>query len=558
MSLTDTQAGILQATAVIGTLGLLHVPLGDYIFRHLGRTPAKPHWRVERWIYRGIGADPDSEQNWAQYLRSVLALSAAGILVLYAILRLQAHLPYSEGDPGLNPALAWDTAVSFVTNTSWQNYAGESTTGYTAVVAGLGIEAFASAAVGLAIALALVRGLTRRETRNLGNFWVDFTRSCTRVLLPLSLVAGVILVAAGVIDNWNSWLPATLDDGTRTLIPGGPVAAWEPIKLISGDGGGFFNASSAHPFENPSTWSNALEILLMLLVPTAFIRTFGRMVGSLRQSWTLLTVVGVLFGLLLAAGTLAQTAHTGTVTAAVGGQYEGTETRIGINGSTLFGVSATGSADGAGAASYDSFSSMGGGVLLAAMMLGEVSPGGTGSGLYGLLIAVLLAVFVGGLMVGRTPEYLRKRIGFAEMRYVVCYALVAPTLILLFSAVAIALPQGRASMGNPGAHGLTEIIYAFTSNVQSNGSSMSGLSGNTPFYNLTMSAAMLLGRYLPMAFVLALAGRLAGQRPGAVTVGTLRPYGANFLVLTSGAALVLALLNFLPALALGPLADGLH
>ena len=548
-------AGWLQALLVLTVLVAVHVPLGDYMARVLD---GGAHARAERLLYRVCGIDPDREQDWKHYFVSLLAFSLVSVLALFGLFTCQQWLPWSLGHHGMPWQLALDTAVSFTTNTSWQNYAGEAASGHLAVMAGLGVQAFASAAVGMCVALALIRGLVRRSSTDLGNFWVDLFRCVLRILLPLAAVFGIVLIALGVQQNLHgAHTVTTLTGGSQTLI-GGPVGSWEPIKLLSGDGGGFFNASSANPFENPSAWSNAIEILLMLLVPTAFIRTFGRMVGSLRQSWTLLTVVGILFGLLLTAGVLAQSAHTGTVATAVGGQYEGTETRIGINGSTLFGVSATGSADGAGAASYDSFSSMGGGVLLAAMMLGEVSPGGTGSGLYGLLIAVLLAVFVGGLMVGRTPEYLRKRIGFTEMRYVVCYALVAPTLILVFSALAIAVPQGRAGMGNPGAHGLTEIIYAFTSNVQSNGSSMSGLSGNSPFYNLTMTAAMLLGRYLPMAFVLALAGRLAAQRPGAVTMGTLRPYGVNFLVLASGAALVLALLNFLPALSLGPLADAMH
>jgi len=548
-------AGWLQVLLVLSVLVAAHVPLGDYMARTLD---GGSHWRAERLLYRVCGIDPDREQGWKHYFVALMAFSMMGILALFGLLTCQQWLPWSLGHGGMPWQLALNTAVSFTTNTSWQNYAGETTTGHLAVMAGLGVQAFASAAVGMCVGLALIRGLVRRSTSDLGNFWVDLFRCILRVLLPLAIVSGLVLIAMGVEQNLHGAQTLTTVAGAKQTLIGGPVGSWESIKLMSGDGGGFFNASSAHPFENPSAWSSTLEILLMLLVPTAFIRTFGRMVGSLKQSWTLLAVVGILFGLLLAAGTLAQSAHTGTVTASVGGQYEGTETRIGINGSTLFGVSATGSADGAGAASYDSFSSLGGGVLLAAMMLGEVSPGGTGSGLYGLLIAVLLAVFVGGLMVGRTPEYLRKRLGFVEMRYVVCYALVAPTLILVFSAAAVALPAGRAGMGNSGAHGLTEIIYAFTSNVQSNGSSMGGLSGNSPFHNLTMAAAMFIGRYLPMAFVLALAGRLAGQRPGAVTVGTLRPYGVNFVTLATGTALVLALLNFLPALSLGPLADGLH
>jgi K+-transporting ATPase KdpA subunit len=575
VSPTDTQAGILQAAAVVGTLALLHVPLGDYIFRHLVTTPSaegdaaraaaeqrpgpgKPHWRAERWIYRAVGVDADREQNWVQYLRSVLALCATGILVLYAILRLQAHLPYSEGDPGLNPALAWDTAVSFVTNTSWQNYAGESTTGYTAVVAGLGLEAFASAAVGLAVALALVRGLIRRETRQLGNFWVDFTRSCTRVLLPLSLVAGVILVGAGVIDNWHARLPATLADGTGTLIPGGPVAAWEPIKLISGDGGGFFNASSAHPFENPNGFSSAIEIVLMLIVPTALLRTYGRMVGSVRAGYTLLAVAGTLFLLLAALTMLAQHRTADTTTAAAGGAMNGVETRLGVNGSSLFGISSTSSADGAGAASYDSFTALGGGLLMSAMMLGEISPGGVGSGLYGLLMVALVAVFLGGLMVGRTPEFAAKRISSSEMRYVALYLLSGPLMLLTGTALAIALPGERASMNNVGAHGFSEVLYAFTSSANSNGSSFAGLNGNTTWYNLALAFVMLFGRYLPMVFVLALAGSLARQRAGVVTSGTVRTTGPLFAGLTVFSALVLVGLTFLPALALGPIADGLH
>lgn len=546
--------GWSQAVFVLVVLVAVHVPLGDYMALNLdgGR-----HLKAERLIYRVCGVDPDSEQNWRHYLAALTAFSVMSILALFALFTLQRHLPWSLGHGGMPWQLALHTAVSFTTNTSWQNYAGESTTGHLAVMAGLGVQAFASAAVGICVALALTRGLVRHSTGDLGNFWVDLTRAILRVILPLAVVFGLILIGLGVEQNLTgAQALGTVAGGKQTII-GGPVGSWEPIKLMSGDGGGFFNASSAHPYENPSAWSNTLEILLMLLIPTAFVRTFGRMAGSLRLGWTLLAVVGILFGLLLVAGSLAQNAHTGTVTAAVGGQTEGTETRVGVPGSTLFGVAATGSADGALNSSYDSFSSVGGGVLLAAMMLGEIAPGGTGSGLYGLLIVVLVAVFLGGLMVGRTPEFLRKRIGLSEMRYVVLYALVAPTLILLFTAIAMALPTGRSSMLNTGPHGLTEVLYAYTSSVNSNGSAMAGLSGNRPFYNLTMAVAMFAGRYLPIAFTLALAGRLARQRPGTVTAGTLRTSGANFVALATGTALILALLNFLPALSLGPLADGL-
>ncbi|MEU9992624.1 potassium-transporting ATPase subunit KdpA [Streptomyces sp. NPDC048045] len=546
--------GWLQATLILAVVVGLHVPLGDYMARALD---GGPHKRAERALHKVCGIDPDAEQDWRHYLFALLAFSLAGIAALFALFTLQAKLPWSTGHAGMPWRLALHTAVSFTTNTSWQNYAGESATGHLAVMAGLGVQAFASAAVGICAALALIRGLVRRDTDRLGNFWVDLIRTIFRVILPLSILFGIVLIALGVPQNLGGAHTVTTVAGGQQTLLGGPVGSWEPIKLMSGDGGGVFNANSAHPWENPSSITNAIEIVLMLLIPTAFIRTYGRMIGSLRQSWTLLTVVGILFGLLLAAGALAQSAHSGTVTQAVGGQYEGTETRVGVPGSTLFGIAATGSADGAANASYDSFSSLGGGVLMSAMMLGEIAPGGTGSGLYGLIMAVMIAVFIGGLMVGRTPEYLRKRIGFPEMRYVVLYALVAPTAILGCAALAVALGDGRSSMGNPGPHGLTELVYAYTSNVNSNGSAMAGFNGATDFHNLLMVAAMLIGRYVPMVFLLALAGRLARQQPGVVTVGTLQARGVNFVALATGAALVLALLNFLPALSLGPLAEGL-
>ncbi|WP_435226409.1 potassium-transporting ATPase subunit KdpA [Streptomyces sp. Tue6028] len=544
----------LQVTLILAVVVALHVPLGDYMARALD---GGPHRRPERALYKVCGVDPDREQDWRHYLFALLAFTLASIAALFALFTLQGKLPWSTGHEGMPWRLALHTAVSFTTNTSWQNYAGESTTGHLAVMAGLGVQAFASAAVGICAALALIRGLVRRDTDRLGNFWVDLIRTVFRVVLPLSIVFGIVLIALGVPQNLGGAHTATTVAGGQQTLLGGPVGSWEPLKLMSGDGGGVFNANSAHPFENPSAATDAIEIMLMLLIPTAFIRAYGRMIGSLRQSWTLLSVVGILFGLLLAAGNLAQSAHGGTVTEAVGGPYEGTETRFGIPGSTLFGVAATGSADGAANASYDSFSSLGGGVLLSAMMLGEIAPGGTGSGLYGLIMAVMIAVFVGGLMVGRTPEYLRKRIGFPEMRYVVLYALVAPTAILGCAALAVALGDGPSSMGNPGPHGLTELVYAYTSNVNSNGSAMAGFNGATDFHNLLMVAAMLIGRYVPMVFLLALAGRLARQQPGVVTVGTLQARGVNFVALATGAALVLALLNFLPALSLGPLAEGL-
>ncbi|MFD7551129.1 potassium-transporting ATPase subunit KdpA [Streptomyces sp. NPDC059578] len=547
--------GWLQTTLVVAVVVGLHVPLGDHLARVLD---GDRHTRAERVLYRFCGVDPHREQDWRHYLTALLAFSAVGVLALFALFTLQGRLPWSTGHPGMPWRLALHTAVSFTTNTSWQNYVAEDTTGHLAVMAGLGTQAFASAAVGICVALALIRGLVRRDTDHLGNFWVDLTRTLFRVLLPLAVVTGLVFIALGVPQNLDAPQSVTTVTGGPQSLPGGPVGSWESIKLMSGDGGGFFNASSAHPFENPSAWSHALSVVLMLLIPTALLRTYGRLVGSTRQGWTLLAVAGALFTLLAVAGSAAQGAAGGTVPQAVGGSYEGTETRIGVAGSTLFGLAATASADGASGASYDSFTAFGGGVLLSAMMLGEIAPGGTGSGLYGLLVAVLVAVFIGGLMVGRTPEYLGKRLGHHEIRYVALYTLVAPATILLSAALALALGHGRSSMGEPGPHGLTELIYAYTSSVVSNGSAMAGFNGATDFHHLLMSAVMLLGRYLPMVFLLALAGRLARGRSTATTAGTLRTTGVTFVALATGVALLSALLNHLPVLSLGPLAEGLR
>jgi K+-transporting ATPase KdpA subunit len=547
-------AGWLQALLVLGVVGVLHVPLGDYMAKvYTGGR----HWRIERIVYRSCGVDPDSDQRWTHYLRSLLAFSAVGVLGLYAILRLQSGLPLSLGHPGVPAALAFNTAVSFTTNTSWQNYPGESTLGHLALATGLGVQAFASAAVGLAAGVALVRGLVRHRTDQIGNFWVDLTRSLVRVLLPLAAVFAVILIGMGVVQNLAGPHEFTSIAGAEQTILGGPVGSWEPIKLMSGDGGGIFNANSAHPFENPTALSNTIEIILMLLIPTAFIRTFGRMVGDRRQGWALLAVVAILFAGALAAASGAQHAHHNTAPVAAGAAVEGTETRFGVPASALFGVAATGSADGAANTSYDSFTSLGGGTLMATIMLGEVSPGGAGSGLYGLLMLAMLTVFLGGLMVGRTPEYLRKRLQAREMKLIGLYILTSPVLILVGTALAIALPVGRASIANPGAHGLSEVAYALTSSAQSNGSAFGGFSGNTLFYNTVLAIVMLAGRYLPIIFVLALAGSLARQRRGVVTAGTLPSHRPLFVGFVTVSVVVFTALDFVLVLALGPLAEGL-
>ena len=545
----------MQVAVVVVVLAAVHRPLGD----HLARTfTSAPHLRVERWLYRLIRVDPDADQRWTAYLGSVLAFSAVSVLGLYALLRLQQHLPLALGRPPMPAAQAWNTAVSFATNTSWQSYAGETALGHLAQMAGIAVQAFLSAAVGLAVAVALVRGLVARETDRVGNFWSDLVRGLVRVLLPLSLVGAVLLLAGGVVQNLHGFRQVATLAGHPQLLPGGPVASYEPIKLMSGDGGGFWNANSAHPFENPNPLTNILEIVLMLLVPSALPRMYGRMVGSLRQGWTVLAVMAVLWFAAVGAATAAEVHHAGPVPRAVASADEGKEVRFGVPATALFGVSSTATADGAVDGAHDSFTALGGGLLLANMVLGEVSPGGIGSGLYGVLALALLAVFLAGLMIGRTPEFLGKRVGSREIRLVALLTLVTPVTLLVGAAVAMSLPTGRSSMLNQGAHGLSEVVYAFTSAANTNGSAFAGLNANTDFYNVSLGLVMLAGRYLPMVLTVALAGAFAGQRRTATTAGTLPTTGPLFAALVIGVALVVAALTFLPAMALGPLGEGLR
>jgi K+-transporting ATPase KdpA subunit len=546
-------AAWLQLLAVVAVLGALHVPLGNYMARVY--TSGK-HWRVERFIYRTAGVNPDREQSWGWYLVSVLAFSVVSVLGLLALLIAQTHLPEPWGHKGMTLSLAFNTAVSFATNTSWQNYAGESTLGHVGLAAGLGVQAFASAAVGMAVAVALIRGIARRETDRLGNFWVDLVRGSIRILLPLAIVVAVVLSVLGVVESFGAARSITTLAGGSQTLPVGPVASWESIKLMSGDGGGAFNANSAHPFENPSGLSNAIEIILMALIPLSLLRNYGIMVGDRRQGWALLVVVIALFGLGTAALGVSESIPHDTVATAVGAATEGTEVRFGVPGSALFGQVATATADGAANSSYDSFASLGGAVLMANMMLGEVSPGGPGSGLYALVVMALLAVFLGGLMIGRTPGYLGKRLGPREMKLVSLIVLTAPCAVLTGVAVAVAVPAGPKSMGNTGPHGLSELLYAFTSCVAGNGSAFAGFSGNTPGFNLALAAAMLVGRYVPIVLVLALAASLAGQRPSVIDdPGTLPTHTVSFVGLMIGVVLIVVGLEYLPALALAPIAE---
>jgi K+-transporting ATPase ATPase A chain len=552
--------GILQILTLFVLLAVVYRPLGDHMAKMF--MPSKD-LKVERGFYRVIGVDSNSEQTWKLYLRSVLIFSLVGVLLVYAIQRLQAVLPYALGFPAIPEGLSFNTAASFVTNTDWQSYSPDVTMGYAVQIGGLVVQNFLSVAVGIAVAIALVRGLAYRKTGTIGNFWVDLTRSVLRLLLPLSIIAAIILIAGGVIENFNGFQTVHTLIGGTAAIPGGPVASQEAIKELGNNGGGFYNVNSAHPFENPTAWTNLFEIFLMLAIPFSLTRTFGQMVGDKRQGNAILAVMGSIFVVSLTALTLFETLTGGTATRLAGAATEGTEQRFGIWGSTLFATSTTLTSTGAVNSMHDSFTSLGGFMTLFNMMLGEIAPGGGGSGLYGILILAVIAVFIAGLLVGRTPEYLGKKIGAREIKLASIYILITPTLALLGTALSFAIPVVRAdviktSIWNPGLHGLSEVLYAFTSAANNNGSAFAGLTANTPWFNTAMGVVMLLGRFLPMVFVLALAGSLAAQDKIPVTAGTLPTHRPQFVGLLIGVAVLVTALTYFPVLALGPLAEGLH
>ena len=553
--MNTTTAGIVFVAVLVAALALAYGPLGDYMHR-VYTSPN--HLRVERGAYRLVGVDPDVEQRWGIYLRSVLAFSLVGVLFLYAFLRLQNHLLLSLGFPAMEQGQAFNTASSFVTNTNWQSYSGESTLGHLVQMAGLAVQNFVSAAVGMSVAIALIRGFLRRGTEHVGNFWVDLTRTCLRILLPISAVAAVVLVAGGAIENLHGTRTVSTLVGAKQSITGGPVASQEAIKELGTNGGGFYNANSAHPFENPTGWTNWLEIFLLLVIPFSLPRTFGRMVANTRQG---LVIVAVMAGLLLtslAVNAGFQMAHHGTVPTSVAAASEGTETRFGVPQSSVFASATTGTSTGAVDSFHDSYTSIAGGTLLLNMMFGEVAPGGTGSGMYGILILAVITVFVAGLMIGRTPEYLGKKIAGREMKFAALYILTTPLVVLVGAATAMALPGERAGMLNSGAHGLSEVLYAFTSAANNNGSAFAGISVNTTWYNTALGLAMLVGRFLPMIFVLGLAGSLARQQPVPVSAGTLPTNRPLFAGMLAGVVVIVVALTYFPALALGPLAEGLH
>ena len=563
----DTTATIWAAVAQAGTLvlvlALLYRPLGDYI-AHV--YTSRKDLAVERATYRLIGVDPRSEQSWQSYLRGVLLFSVMGILFVYALQRLQPVLPYALGLPSVPDGLAFNTAVSFVTNTNWQSYSPEVTVGYTVQFAGLAVQNFVSAAVGIAVAVALVRGFAARRSGTLGNFWVDLVRGCYRLLLPIAAIAAIALIASGVVQNFAGFTEVSTLTGGTQAIPGGPVGSQEAIKLLGTNGGGFYNANSAHPFENPTPVSNLLQNVLMLAIPFSLPRAFGKMVGDSRQGYAILAVMGTLYLVSLTVLSWIEASAMGSAPqlagGAITGAMEGKEQRFGIFGSTLFATTSTLTSTGAVNSMHDSYTSLGGMMPMLNMMLGEVAPGGVGSGLYGMLVLAVIAVFVGGLLVGRTPEYLGKKIGPREIKLASLYILVTPTLVLAGTALSFGIPGIRAdvesiSLWNQGSHGLSEVLYAFTSAANNNGSAFAGLTANTPWFNGALSVAMLLGRFLPIALVLALAGSLARQDALPSTVGTLPTHRPQFVGLLLGVTVIITALTYFPVLTLGPLAEGL-
>ncbi|MCC3293532.1 potassium-transporting ATPase subunit KdpA [Arthrobacter sp. zg-Y411] len=549
-------ATLAQVLSLLLLLALVHRPLGDYMARLYS---SDQHLRIERGFYRLIGVDGSAGQAWQSYLRSVLAFSGASMLLLYVLQRVQTLLPGSLGLPAVPEALSFNTAASFVANTNWQSYSPETTMGYAVQMTGLAVQNFLSAAVGLAVAVALIRGLAGRNCATIGNFWVDLTRGVLRLLLPGAFLAAIVLMVGGVIQNFNGFSSVTTLLGGTATIPGGPVASQEAIKLLGTNGGGFFNANSAHPFENPGGWTNLVEIFLMLLIPFSLPRTFGTMVGDRRQGYAILTAMAGIFTVSLAA----MTAFEFGAADGAAGSMEGKEQRFGIAASTLFGSTSTLTSTGAVNAMHDSFSPLGGMMAMLNMMLGEVAPGGVGSGLYGMLILAAVTSFVAGLLVGRTPEYLGKKIGPKEIKLASLYILTMPTLVLVGTALSFAVPAIRAdiegtSILNTGLHGFSEVLYAFTSAANNNGSAFAGLTANTPWLNTALGVAMLVGRFLPMIFVLALAGAFAEQGKVPATSGTLPTHRPQSVTLLCGVTVIVTALTFFPVLALGPLAEGLH
>ncbi|KQR05983.1 potassium-transporting ATPase subunit A [Arthrobacter sp. Leaf145] len=550
----STASFITQIAVLVLVLLLLHKPLGVYMARVFSGTK---HSKPEKVLYRLAGVDAGTEQSWSVYLRSVLLFSLISILVIFALQRLQGVLPGSNSLPGVDPWVAMNTAISFVTNTNWQTYVPEATVGIFVQMCLLAVQNFLSAAVGIVVVVALIRGIVRTTTDRLGNFWVDLARASFRILLPIATVAAIALVIGGVVQNFWSTDVTNAATGAAQTIPGGPVASQEAIKVLGTNGGGYFNANSAHPFENPSVFTSLFQVFLILLIPSALPYMYGRMVGDQRQGYTVAAVMGALWLTSTCLMAWAVSSAQGTATAAAGGLGEGFEQRLGPAASSIFASSTTLTSTGAVNVAHDSLPPLAGGVAMLNMMLGEVAPGGTGSGLYGMLVLAIIAVFIAGLMVGRTPEFLGKKISPREMKIAALYILVTPTLVLVLAAVSALLPEVMANAPASGPHQFSELLYAFTSGANNNGSAFGGITSSGPYLSTLLGLAMLLGRFLPIALVLALAGSLARQRKIPVSSGTVPTHGPLFGSLLLGVTVILTALSYFPALALGPLAEGL-
>jgi len=554
--------------AIFAIVLLLVRPLGAYMADVMeGRgLAARLCGGFERVLYRICGIDARQDMHWPHYAGALLFFNLLGALALYLLQRLQHALPLNpQAMPAVSADSSFNTAVSFVTNTNWQGYSGESTMGYLVQMCGLAVQNFLSAATGIVVAIVLIRGFVRDSTRAIGNFWVDLTRATLYILLPLSALLAVFLIAQGAIQNLSAYHDVTTLEGARQTLPMGPVASQEAIKELGTNGGGFYNANSAHPFENPTPLTNLAEIAAILLIPFALTHTFGRMVGDARQGWAILIAMVVLLGTMMNVAFFSeqggnpliarQQVDQAASAAQAGGNMEGKETRFGIVSSVPFVAATTGTSAGAVNNMHDSLMPLGGLTPLFLMQLGEVAPGGVGTGLYTALIFAILGVFIAGLMIGRTPEYLGKKIEATEMKLVSIFILITPAVVLLGTAIAVLSPSGVAGVANAGAHGFSEILYAFTSAGNNNGSAFAGLSANTPFYNSTLGIVMWLGRFWPIVAALAVAGSLAAKKSVPVTEGTMPTHGPLFVTLLIGTILLVGVLNYVPALALGPVTE---
>jgi potassium-transporting ATPase potassium-binding subunit len=555
--MSSATAGWLQFALLVAALAACYVPLGNYMARIF---TSEKDWQVERGIYKLIGINPKTDQKWSAYARSMLTFSLISVLFLYGLERLQHYL---LGFVGTNMAAvttdtAWNTAVSFVTNTNWQNYAGEATMNYLTQMTGLAVQNFMSAAVGIVVAIALIRGFMRSKTNNLGNFWVDVTRCVLRLLLPLSVVGALVFAASGVVDNFVTYHTITTLSGAHQSVVGGPFASQEVIKDLGNNGGGPFNVNSAHPYENPNPFTNVFTIFILLLIPFATCRAFGKMVKDNRQGYALVAAMTAIWAAAVGGISFFQQQAAGTANILAHGAMEGVETRFGDAGCSLFAASTTVTSTGAVNCFHDSLTTFGGGIALFDIALGEIAPGGVGAGMYGILVLAMITVFVAGLMVGRTPEYIGKKIRPTEMKYAALYFLVLPVVILTAAGLSIGTHEGQAAIFNPGPHGLTEVVYAFASMANNNGSAFAGLGTSAMWYQVSGGIVMLLGRFAPEIFALGLAGSLARQQPVPVSAGTLDTRTPLFVGMLIAVILVLVGLTYFPALALGPFAEGLH